>query len=78
MKIAGLIYMHSFFDIEESHGLGTLFIDSLLELISQKGNNIVFENKVTIKREDSTKDGKRLDLVLYSNDCAILIENKVY
>lgn len=66
-----------FFDPEGKHGLGRLFVTSFLELIPQKANSLTLGNSITVKREVSTKDKKRLDLAIYLDNSAILIENKV-
>lgn len=72
-----------FFDTNEVHNLKDLFMKSLLELINNSSlanQNIVFETFLNFKviTEYETKNKKRIDLLLQSNDQAIIIENKVY
>lgn len=87
MDIAGIrhrenswseIYAY-YFSSGEKHGFGSLFIDSLTELIAEKSGTerLVFENFV-VRREVVTKDNKRIDLVITDGDHAIIVENKVY
>lgn len=71
-----------YFKVEEVHGMQDLFINSLLEIINEsklgnqkKVNEIVdFE----VYTEEPTKKDGRIDLLLSSQDHAIIIENKVY
>jgi hypothetical protein len=71
-----------FFNPEVGHGLGTLWIDALLELAQAQGKaqNTADWNfdEVHIRREKSTKDGKRIDLVISGDNWAIIIENKIH
>jgi hypothetical protein len=71
-----------YFKVEEVHGMQDLFINSLLEIINEsrlgslkKVNEI---NDFGVETEVSTKKGGRIDLLLSSQDHAIIIENKVY
>ncbi len=76
-----------FFDGNGPHGLGTLFLDTLLEL-HPEGNQIKSGGALRVKRELTTVNGKAIDLVLHDGeekepgiaaaDHAIVIENKVY
>lgn len=71
-----------YFKVEEVHGMQDLFINSLLEIINESklgGQKKV--NEITDFEADtevSTKKGGRIDLLLSSQDHAIIIENKVY
>lgn len=69
-----------FFNPQEEHLLGNLFVTSLVELINES-NSVNFspfcEQNISIKKEDSTEDKKRIDIALSSSDYAIMIENKV-
>ncbi|MFR9543082.1 MAG: PD-(D/E)XK nuclease family protein, partial [Rikenellaceae bacterium] len=71
-----------FFNPEEDHGFGNLFLRTLVELIKEKqyGRDFteMIDEYIDVKTEDSTEDSKRLDVALQSDNCAILIENKVY
>ncbi len=58
------------------HGLGTLFLDVLVTLIGEK---IEIDGQgVEIRREELTGNGKRIDLVIESNNCIFGIENKIF
>ncbi len=71
-----------FFNPEEDHGFGNLFLRTLVEIIKEKQHGRDFvamaDEYIDIKTEDSTDDSKRLDIALQSDNYAILIENKVY
>lgn len=72
-----------YFDVNEVHKLKDLFIKSLLELINTSSlakDNIVFETFLNydITTEYTTKNQKRIDVLLQNNNQAIIIENKVY
>jgi hypothetical protein len=70
-----------YFKLHEEHGLKDLFITSLIDCIkdakiaSKDFNG--FERFKT-KTEYPTKKGGRIDLLLYNDKQAIIIENKVY
>jgi hypothetical protein len=58
-----------------NHGFGTLFLDVLATLINEE---IVTDGQdVDVRREEITKNEKRIDLVIESDDYIIGIENKV-
>lgn len=67
-----------FFNPDQKHGLGSLFLDSLLELV---GQNFVF-NSPKVFREYPTKKGGRIDLVIVDQDRedkkVLIIENKMF
>jgi hypothetical protein len=71
-----------YFKVGEVHGMQDLFINSLIELIDEsKLCNQKKVNEMTdfdVDTEVSTKKGGRIDLLLSSQDHAIIIENKVY
>lgn len=76
-----------FFDGNGPHGLGTLFLDTLLEL-HPEGNQIKSGGALRVKRELTTVNGKAIDIVLHDGaekepgiaeaEHGIVIENKVY
>lgn len=71
-----------FFDSNNCHNLDCVFFDSLIELIQSKTKFEVTkrERNVNAYREVSigpNNDG-RIDLLLFAEDVAIIIENKVY
>jgi hypothetical protein len=54
-----------YFDKTEEHGFGTLFLDSLLELIPSLDSTIFLsELDFTVSREVRTKTAKRIDIVI--------------
>lgn len=67
-----------FMDSEESHGLGTLVLDAL----ASAGNIAAIDEgvggNVSIEREVITDAGNRVDILIESDNRAILIENKIY
>lgn len=81
-----------FFKANEEHGFGTLFYDSLLDLIEKKKHEHIpvvnlnyFNGEFTVTEEEQTTNvgekedqKKRIDLVLKGEDWAIIIENKLY
>jgi hypothetical protein len=78
-----------FFNTSNPHGFGTLFIDSLIELINESNPNTDFPTfeRCQVIREKYV-DGKSIDLLLYDDAIvdqgkesyrnAIIIENKVF
>lgn len=76
-----LIYAY-FFNPKESHGLGSLFYDSLSEILLNKNPNKKIQmNDFYVKTEVPAreKDGstKFIDILLSNGEYAIIIENKV-
>ncbi|NDP21448.1 MAG: PD-(D/E)XK nuclease family protein [Paludibacter sp.] len=71
-----------YFNVNEVHGMHDLFITSLLELINEttlgKLKNVNEINDFDVDTEVTTIKGGRIDLLLSSQDHAIIIENKVY
>jgi hypothetical protein len=67
-----------FLDPEESHGLGTLMLDALASVggIAEPDEGI--GGRVSIEREVTTEEGNRIDLLIESDDHAVLIENKIF
>ncbi|MBI9063878.1 MAG: PD-(D/E)XK nuclease family protein [Marinilabiliaceae bacterium] len=67
---------------EEEHGFGSLFIDSLMEIIEESdlGKNIEldFSDTFSIETEYPTKSDGRIDLLIANEEHAIIIENKIY
>ena len=60
------------------HGFNDLFISSFVEVInSKKSVNIKLQESFQVKREEPTKKGNRIDLLISDRDLAIIIENKV-
>jgi hypothetical protein len=68
-----------YFDVNEEHGLKDLFILALTELINEKLERAVdVLSGFNIETEYPTNKGGRIDLLLWNDDEAIIIENKVY
>jgi hypothetical protein len=72
-----------FFRPKETHELGTLFIDSLLELINNKEYSTLEEidydrkSKIEVHVEKKTSNGTRIDLLIVTNTFVICIEFKI-
>ncbi|MGV3465394.1 MAG: PD-(D/E)XK nuclease family protein [Heyndrickxia sp.] len=58
------------------HGFNDLFIHSLLEILSPEVPFTIKADNIHVKSEENA-EGKRLDILIYSNDFVIGIENKV-
>ncbi|GGE29396.1 PD-(D/E)XK nuclease family protein [Psychroflexus planctonicus] len=68
-----------YLDPTEEHGLGDLFINSLVNCLNKKRGNDWIEDftDFEIHTEYSTQKG-RIDILLINDDSAIIIENKIY
>ena len=86
MEIAGFPHYENvcsnilkyFIDPQKEHGLTNLVLNSVLECINE---NIELSSEcesVSVMREVVTKNSKRLDLLVISNNYVIGIENKIY
>jgi PD-(D/E)XK nuclease superfamily len=58
------------------HGFGTLFLDTLAKLINEE--LIIDESGIEVRREEITEKGKRIDLVIKSDNYVFGIENKIF
>lgn len=78
-----------FFNAEEDHDFGSLFFDSLMQLIDEnnhlKENLEVFKGAFSVLTEEITRDAKlqenkqkRIDVTLKAENWCIIIENKLY
>jgi hypothetical protein len=68
-----------FFQPTEEHGLGDLFLASLLGALSGEDGQVVeSRSEVAIHREHGTPAGGRLDLLVVTDELVIGIENKIY
>ncbi len=67
-----------FLDPGNPHGLGTLFLDALVRAgcIGEQGREI--GGDIQIRREETTRKGSRIDLLIQSESHAIVIENKIF
>ncbi|WP_158964047.1 PD-(D/E)XK nuclease family protein [Myroides fluvii] len=69
-----------FFDCNARHNLGTLYIDTFLEVINKKSvskTKIDLQSSYILKPEEPTLKGGRIDLVIEDKQTSIIIENKV-
>ncbi len=71
-------FLAFFFDPEGSHGLGSLFLDALLDSVGIAGEEEGLGGNVSVEREVSTAKGNRIDLLIKSDSHAVLIENKIF
>ena len=68
-----------FFDPNKPHGFGTMFLDSLNELLVKIGKSeINTEQNFEIEIEHKTGNGKKIDLLIVSDKNIICIENKIW
>lgn len=71
-----------YFNVDEVHGMEDLFINSLLEIVKEsKLGTLKKVAEITdfeVVTEVYTKKNGRIDILLSSDDHAIIIENKVY
>jgi hypothetical protein len=65
-----------FFDPENEHGLGNLFINALLAACRCDSYGVI--DKVNVEREVLCSNNKRLDIVLETEEYVIGIENKIW
>jgi len=66
-----------FLDPGKPHGLGALFLDALARTGGIQ-NQEAIGNHVTVDREETTRTGDRIDILIQSDSHAILIENKIF
>lgn len=86
MSIAGITHLENnwsniyayYLDERESHGLGALFLKGLERIIQKKTGKYVSLSGSTLKREYATIGGNRIDLLIQSPCCSVIIENKVH
>jgi len=85
LEISGYPYLENvasnilefFFDSEEAHGLGSVFLEALLSAAQFQYTNVSLENPV-VEREAVTSLQYRLDLVIKTSSLVIGIENKLF
>lgn len=61
---------------QKEHGLQNLFLQSLLDILAPGKTIQIATEKLSILSEDNA-NGKRVDLLIYTNDFVIGIENKI-
>lgn len=71
-------FLAFFFDPEGPHGLGSLFLDALMNSLSVAGREEGLGGNVSVEREVSTAEGNRIDILIKSDSHAVLIENKIF
>lgn len=65
-----------YFSPLEAHGLGDLFLRSLTEILKIPDDVVLNHNDIKVVSEENA-DGKRLDILIYSDKFTIGIENKI-
>lgn len=65
-----------YFNPNKEHNLKNLFLSSLLELIAPHNNYYLNRNKINVINEENA-DGKKIDILIYSEMFVIGIENKI-
>lgn len=71
-------FLAFFFDPEGPHGLGSLFLDALLDSVSVTDREKDSGGNISVEREVSTAAGNRIDILIQSDSYAVLIENKIF
>lgn len=71
-------FLRFFFDPEGPHGLGSLFLDALLDSVGNAGGEEGLGGNVSVEREVGTAAGNRIDILIQSDSYAVLIENKIF
>jgi hypothetical protein len=71
-------FLAFFFDPEEPHKLGSLFLDALLDAVSVSEEGEGFGGNVSVEREAGTTNGNRMDVLIKSDTHVVLIENKIF
>lgn len=67
-----------FMDPAAAHGLGPLFLRAFLECLENEDHLQLSLDGVSITREESTDNQKRIDLCIRGAGWMLLIENKIY
>ena len=71
-------FLAFFFGPQDSHGLGSLFLDALVGSVGIADGEGGLGGDVTVEREVVTEAGNRIDLLITSDSHAVLIENKIF
>lgn len=58
------------------HGFGALLLDSLFTLINEE--EVIDGQNIDVRREETTPESKRIDLVIESDNFVLGIENKIF
>ncbi len=67
-----------FMDPGEPHGLGALVLNALVSVGDSAESDKAIGGSASVEREVSTDAGNRIDILITSDDHAILIENKIH
>ena len=67
-----------FFDPDNPHGLGTLFLDALVRVGGIEDQGGIFGRNVRVDREEHTDAGNFIDILIQSDSHVLLIENKIF
>jgi len=67
-----------FLDDKAAHGLGSLVLEALISTLPESINDIDCSLSLSPEREVQTEKGKRLDLLLESDQWVMVVENKIY
>lgn len=67
-----------YFDPTQPHGFGDLMLKALLSALGEAELTNEMGVVTNIQREEPTEDGKRIDLVITTDNAVIAIENKIY
>ncbi len=67
-----------YFCDENEHNLGDLFLKSILEIISNSNHDSSSFENITVQKEITTDEGKRIDLIIETPEYLIGIENKLF
>ena len=67
-----------FLDDSAAHGLDALVLTALMDILPEPFNKLDCSLSISPEREVKTKRGKRIDLLLESEEWVMLIENKVF
>ncbi len=67
-----------FMDPEESHGFGTLVLDALMSVENCAETDKMINGSISVDREVFANKGNKIDLLITSDNRAILIENKIH
>ena len=70
-------FLRFFLDPARPHGLGSLFVDALLDSVGVGDWNEDLGGNISVEREASTAEGNRIDILIKSDSHAVLIENKI-
>lgn len=70
-------FLAFYFDFNEKHGLGDLFVKSLFSAL-KLGKEYIPSNNINVHKEVVTPNNKRIDLIIELDEYAIAIENKIH